>query len=121
MTIFDLEFEHKNILVYAIMIIAIIQGIILYANANRKKDNELKKIWNDTLKNPSGKYSRKSLYMFICFYVGVFMGICLVITDVDQFGEFVFTTYFMTGTGLNLLAHFDKRNSANQKINEEQT
>jgi hypothetical protein len=103
------EFEHSDILTYAVMIIAVIQGIILYFNANRKTDNELKKIWNDTLKNPNGKYSRKSVYMFICFYVGVFMGICLVINNPDKHGEYIFSGFFLTGTGLNVLSFFDKK------------
>lgn len=32
---------------------------------------ELIKIWNDTLKGPSGKYSRKSLTAFVCLFVAI--------------------------------------------------
>jgi archaellum biogenesis protein FlaJ (TadC family) len=115
----NLAFDHRDILTYSVILIAIIQGIVLYLNANRKQDNELKKIWDDTLKNPNGKYSRKSVYMFICFYIGVFIGICMVINDTDKHGEYVFTTFFLTGTGLNVLAHLDK--SKKQQIEDATT
>jgi len=105
----ELTFEHRDILTYSVMLIAILQGIFLYWNANRKADNELKKIWNDTLKSPGGKYSRKSVYMFIAFYVGVFIGICLTIADPKEHGEYIFTTFMGVGTGLNILSFFDKQ------------
>jgi hypothetical protein len=56
-----MTFDHRDIITYFLILIALVGIIVMYWNANRKVDNEFKKIWNDTLKEKrSNKYSRKS-------------------------------------------------------------
>ena len=41
----------------------------------------MKKIINDTLKSPNGKWSRKSLTMFSSFLVCIFLGAYIVVSN----------------------------------------
>jgi len=116
-----MTFDHRDIITYFLILIALVGIIVMYWNANRKVDNEFKKIWNDTLKEKrSNKYSRKSLTMFMCFYFSLFIGSCLVVYNPEHFGTIVFETFFIGGTAITGASIYEKLNNktANQIENE---
>jgi hypothetical protein len=68
----------------------------------------LEKLINDTLKSPSGKWSRKSLTMFTSFIISINLGTYIVVSDyvlekeinryaVNVFESFMFLTAALAG------------------------
>lgn len=85
----------------------------------------IEKIISDTLKSPNGKWSRKSLTMFVSFIMGILVGITIVvshfITDTEISRDAVWVFYgFLTMAGYNgKLTLDDKKNyRENYKNNE---
>lgn len=68
---------------------------------------EIKKIWNDTLKSPSGKYSRKSLTAFVCLIVAVGIGVADMFNCCDV-NESIFFGFLGMGGGTLALTVLDK-------------
>lgn len=83
----------------------------------------LEKLINDTLKSPSGKWSRKSLTMFISFLISINLGTYIVISDyvlekeINRYAIDVFNGFLiLTGT-LSGVTVWDKLSNKNK--NEE--
>lgn len=84
--------------------------------------SEIKKINNDTLKNPSGKYSRKNLTMFVSFLICCFIGVSEFIVNAYCFtlnykpgnnleiNEFTFTAFLVMAGYQTGLTVFNKKN-----------
>ena len=59
----------------------------------------MKKILNDTLKGPSGRYSRKSLTMLTSFSISIILGLYIVFSDrilnkeINRYAIDVFSPY----------------------------
>lgn len=81
----------------------------------------IKKIIDDTLKSPNGKWSRKSLTMFTSFVVSIVLGtyivICNYITDtpistnaIDVFQSFMLLTATLSG-----ITVWDKQNTKKEE------
>lgn len=81
----------------------------------------IKKIIDDTLKSPNGKWSRKSLTMFTSFVVSIVLGtyivICNYITDtplsnaaIDVFNGFMLLTATLSG-----ITVWDKQNTKKEE------
>jgi len=74
------------------------------------------KLINDTLKNPNGKWSRKSLAAFACFRLGLLAGVHIIASDfympegkeLNAFVYPVFLTLLGTGTAALGLTVWDK-------------
>lgn len=75
---------------------------------------EIYKILNDTLKGPSGKYSRKSLTMFISFGVSILLGSYIVFANyiteipVNEYAIDVFYGFLMLAGGTSVVTVWDK-------------
>jgi hypothetical protein len=88
---------------------------------------EIYKIFNDTLKGPSGKYSRKSLTMFISFSISIILGIYIVISDyilnkeINKYAIDVFYGFLMLTGGLSGVTVWDKTKNNNYGSNNTQS
>lgn len=73
------------------------------------------KIINDTLKNPQGKWSRKSLTAFVSFINAILLGWFIVISEnVNIYAISVFYGFLGLGGGTLALTVIDKiKNSKN--------
>ena len=78
----------------------------------------MKKIINDTLKSPNGKWSRKSLTMLVSFLVTILLGIKIVFTkEVNTSAIDVFQGFLLLVGALSGITVWDKQN-INNKNNE---
>jgi len=72
------------------------------------------KIINDTLKNPNGKWSRKSLTAFTSFSIAIILGAYIVISDyiiereINRYAIEVFYGFLILGGGTLGLTVYDK-------------
>ena len=71
----------------------------------------MKKIINDTLKSPNGKWSRKSLTMFASFLATVLLGIKIVFSkEVNTSAIDVFQGFLLLVGALSGITVWDKQN-----------
>jgi len=78
----------------------------------------MKKIINDTLKSPNGKWSRKSLTMFASFLVTILLGTKIVFSkEVNTSAIDVFQGFLLLVGALSGITVWDKQN-LNNKTNE---
>jgi anionic cell wall polymer biosynthesis LytR-Cps2A-Psr (LCP) family protein len=83
------------------------------------------KIFNDILKGPDGKYSRKSLTMFVSFISSVVLGTYIVvanyITDIpiNQYAIDVFQGFLLLVGTLSGVTVWDKQNLFKNKETKE--
>jgi len=84
----------------------------------------MKKILNDTLKGPSGRYSRKSLTMLTSFSISIILGLYIVFSDrilnkeINRYAIDVFYGFLMLTGGLSGVTVWDKsRNNNNDNYN----
>lgn len=86
-----------------------------------------KKLIDDTLKSPNGKWSRKSLTTFVSFVVSIVLGSYIVvsnyITDRPMSTDAVLVFFgFLTMAGYsNHLSLKDKIDNRNSSLNKEET
>lgn len=69
--------------------------------------NTIRKIINDTLKSPEGKWSRKNLTMFTSFVVAIIIGFFIVI-NYEQSATEIFYGFILLSGGTSVLALYDK-------------
>jgi len=75
----------------------------------------MKKIINDTLKSPNGKWSRKSLTMLVSFVVTIFLGGKIVFTkEVNSSAIDVFQGFLLLVGALSGITVWDKQNLNNK-------
>jgi hypothetical protein len=85
----------------------------------------MKKLISDTLKSPNGKWSRKSLTMFVSFKVSIILGTYIVIsnyitnTPVNNYAIDVFQGFLLLTGALSGITVWDKQNMFGKKSNEE--
>lgn len=84
----------------------------------------MKKLINDILKSPNGKWSRKSVMMLTSFIVSILLGTYIVVsnyiteTPINNYAIDVFQGFLLfTGT-LSGITVWDKQNMFNNKKNE---
>lgn len=84
----------------------------------------MKKLINDILKSPNGKWSRKSVMMITSFIVSILLGTYIVVsnyiteTPINNYAIDVFQGFLLfTGT-LSGITVWDKQNMFNNKKNE---
>lgn len=83
------------------------------------------KIFNDTLKSPNGKYSRKSLTMFASFIISTIIGAYIVVsnyiteTPINQYAIEVFYGFLLLSGGTSVMTVWDKFKNGNQQKLEE--
>lgn len=76
---------------------------------------EIIKIFNDTLKDRNGKYSRRSLTMFTSFFLGCICGIFIVVSDlflpreINPYAWLVVGSLLAAGTGQAILIEKEKQ------------
>jgi uncharacterized membrane protein (DUF373 family) len=81
----------------------------------------MNKILNDTLKGPSGKYSRKSLTMFVSFIISIILGTYIVFSDkilnkeINKYSIDVFYGFLMLTGGLSGVTVWDKFKNKNNE------
>ena len=74
----------------------------------------IKKIFNDTLKGPNGKWSRKSLTMFVSFLMAILLGSYIVVSnyfttnEVSMYAIDVFFGFLLLAGGTSVLTVYDK-------------
>lgn len=73
--------------------------------------SEVKKIFNDTLKSPSGKYSRKSLTMFSSYLITILMTLSAFYFPGFVLDPMVIGFYMTLAAGNNALVFYDKKRS----------
>lgn len=81
---------------------------------------KINKIIDDTLKSPKGKWSRKSLTMFVAFIVAIFQGFYIVIKH-EEYAVEVFFGFLAVSLGNSILALHDKIKDREKKVDEEIT
>ena len=75
---------------------------------------KLNKIIDDTLKNPNGKWSRKSLTMLVSFIMCILIGTYIVIsnyiteTEINKYAIEVFYGFLLLSGGTSALTVYDK-------------
>lgn len=69
--------------------------------------NTIRKIINDTLKSPEGKWSRKNLTMFTSFVVAIIIGFFIVV-NYEQSATEIFYGFILLSGGTSVLALYDK-------------
>jgi hypothetical protein len=81
----------------------------------------LEKLISDTLKSPNGKWSRKSLTMFVSFIISINLGTYIVISDyvlekeINRYAIDVFNGFLiLTGT-LSGVTVWDKMSNKSKK------
>ena len=67
----------------------------------------MKKLINDTLKSPSGKWSRKSLTMFVSFVILIVMWLLDQVFQL-KVSEFIFWGFTSLAGGISLMTVLDK-------------
>lgn len=87
----------------------------------------MRKLINDTLKSPNGKWSRKSLTMFVSFLVCIFLGAYIVVsnyiteTPVAVNAIDVFQGFLLLVGALSGITVWDKQSLSNKNnINSEE-
>lgn len=76
-------------------------------------------ILNDTLKSPNGKWSRKSLTMFVSFKVAILLGFYIVISDyildkeINRYAVDVFQAFMLLVGALSGITVWDKTKTKN--------
>jgi hypothetical protein len=85
-----------------------------------------KKLVDDTLKSPNGKWSRKSLTTFISFGFALILGTYIVVSDyiidreINKYAIEVFYGFLILGGGTLGLTVYDKiKNKNNESLVEE--
>lgn len=85
----------------------------------------MKKLISDTLKSPNGKWSRKSLTMFVSFIVSIILGTYIVIsnyitnTPINNYAIDVFQGFLLLTGALSGITVWDKQNMFGKKSNDE--
>jgi hypothetical protein len=84
------------------------------------------KIINDTLKTPkTGKWSRKSLTMFVSFIMSIIIGIYIVISDyflheeINRYAIDVFYGFLVIAGGTSVLTVWDKMKNRRDRNNND--
>lgn len=78
----------------------------------------MKKIINDTLKSPNGKWSRKSLTMLLSFIVAISLGIKIVFSkEINTNAIDVFNGFLLLVGALSGITVWDKQSLGKQNIN----
>lgn len=86
---------------------------------------KLEKLINDTLKSPSGKWSRKSLTMFISFVISINLGTYIVVSDyvlkqeINRYAIDVFQGFLILTGALSGVTVWDKMSNSNKIKTEE--
>jgi len=86
----------------------------------------LKKIINDTLKSPNGKWSRKSLIMLSSWIMAILSGIFINVSDyflpkeINPYAIHVFFGFLMSAGGTTAMTVYEKINNTikNNKTEE---
>ena len=74
----------------------------------------INKIINDTLKSPNGKWSRKSLTMFVSFMMSILSGIFILLSDkflhseINRYAIDVFFGFLLLSGGTSAMTVWDK-------------
>lgn len=85
------------------------------------------KIFEDTLKSPNGKWSRKSLTLFTSFLISIILGFYIVTSDfilkkeINKYSIEVFNSFMLlTGalSGITVADKFTPKNNNNGKTDE---
>lgn len=76
----------------------------------------IQKIIDDTLKEPCGKFSRKSLTMFVSVCMSVVLSFIIVL-KYEASAELVLYGWFVMATGQSVLTLSDKFNQRKHKSN----
>ncbi len=85
---------------------------------------EIQKVLNDTLKDRNGKYSRRSLTMFVSFSIGCLCGIYIVVSDlflpreINSYAWLVVGSLLAAGTGQAILIEKEKQRQNTSTNNE---
>jgi hypothetical protein len=85
----------------------------------------LEKLINDTLKSPSGKWSRKSLTMFVSFIISIQLGTYIVVSDyvlekeINRYAIDVFNGFLILTGALSGVTVWDKQTNSNKNKEEE--
>lgn len=68
------------------------------------------KLFNDTLKGPDGKFSRKSIIMMSAYLVSVVLGGYIVFTErhVNVYAIDVFNGFLILSGGVSIISVYDK-------------
>lgn len=75
---------------------------------------KLEKLISDTLKSPNGKWSRKSLTMFVSFLISINLGTYIVISDyviekeINKYAIEVFNGFLLLTGALSGITVWDK-------------
>ena len=83
------------------------------------------KLINDTLKSPNGKWSRKSLTLFVSFIISIILGFYIVISDfilkteINKYSIEVFDSFMLLVAALTGATVADKFAPKTKKIDEE--
>lgn len=83
------------------------------------------KLINDTLKSPNGKWSRKSLTLFVSFVIAVILGFYIVLSDfilkteINKYSIEVFDSFMLLVAALTGATVADKFAPKTKKIDEE--
>lgn len=83
-------------------------------------------ILKDTLKSPNGKWSRKSLTMFVSFITSIILGTYIVIsnyiteTPINQYAIDVFQGFLLLTGALSGITVWDKQNMFGKNKKEEE-
>jgi hypothetical protein len=80
---------------------------------------EIYKIINDTLKGPTGKYSRKSLTMFSSWIMAILTGVYITLSDyiinqeINKYAIEVFYGFLLLAGGTSAITVWDKIKNKN--------
>lgn len=85
----------------------------------------MRKIFKDTLQSPSGKWSRKSLTMFVSFQISILLGVYIVASDyildkeINRYAVDVFHSFMLLVGALSGITVADKFTTNKDKKEED--
>jgi len=81
----------------------------------------MKKFLSDILKEPDGKYSRKSFFMIVAFLIAMLLGLFIVVSDyfleqeINRYAIDIFDTLLLFSAGISGLSLLDKKTKDKNK------
>ena len=85
----------------------------------------MKKIFIDTLQSPNGKWSRKSLTLFVSFVISIILGVYIVIApqlnvSINEYAKGVFDSFMLLVAALSGITVVDKFTPVKSNTKEEE-